>query len=127
MANEGTIQIELQEKGEHVIIDVTDTGCGVPKSNQKTIFQPGFSTKKRGWGLGLSLVQRIVEIYHGGKIFIKWSEIGKGIEIPKTKAFSSVSLNLLTPPPMEISGTDLDFSNFAAALFLAISVSQRAN
>jgi signal transduction histidine kinase len=50
----------------------------VPKSQQKTIFQPGFSTKKRGWGLGLSLAKRIIENYHSGKIFIKWSEIGKG-------------------------------------------------
>lgn len=78
MANEGTIQVDLNEKDDQVVIDITDTGCGVPKSNQKTIFQPGFSTKKRGWGLGLSLAKRIVEIYHSGKIFIKWSEIGKG-------------------------------------------------
>jgi signal transduction histidine kinase len=78
MANEGTITIDLKEKDKDVVIDITDTGCGVAKSNQKTIFQPGFSTKKRGWGLGLSLAKRIVEIYHNGKIFIKWSEIGKG-------------------------------------------------
>jgi len=78
MANEGTITVDLKEKDKEVIIDVTDTGCGVSKSNQKTIFQPGFSTKKRGWGLGLSLAKRIVEIYHNGKIFIKWSELGKG-------------------------------------------------
>lgn len=78
MANEGTITIALKGKEGQALIDITDTGCGVPKSNQKTIFQPGFSTKKRGWGLGLSLVKRIVEIYHNGKIFIKWSEVGKG-------------------------------------------------
>lgn len=78
MANEGTIRVDITEKEDHVTIDITDTGCGVPKSNQKTIFQPGYSTKKRGWGLGLSLAQRIVEIYHSGKIFIKWSEVGKG-------------------------------------------------
>lgn len=78
MVNEGTITIELNAKGKEVFIDITDTGCGVAKSNQKTIFQPGFSTKKRGWGLGLSLAKRIVEIYHSGKIFIKWSELGKG-------------------------------------------------
>lgn len=78
MVNEGTISIELNAKGKEVFIDITDTGCGVAKSNQKTIFQPGFSTKKRGWGLGLSLAKRIVEIYHSGKIFIKWSELGKG-------------------------------------------------
>ena len=78
MANEGTITLHVKEKDNQVHIDISDTGCGVPKSNQKTIFQPGFSTKKRGWGLGLSLAKRIVEIYHNGKIFIKWSEIGKG-------------------------------------------------
>lgn len=78
MANEGTITMDVKEKDNQVYIDINDTGCGVPKSNQKTIFQPGFSTKKRGWGLGLSLAKRIVEIYHNGKIFIKWSEMGKG-------------------------------------------------
>ncbi len=78
MGNEGKITIDLKEKEDQVIIDITDTGIGVAKSHQKTIFQPGYSTKKRGWGLGLSLAKRIVEIYHSGKIFIKWSEIGKG-------------------------------------------------
>jgi len=78
MGNDGTISIDLKEKGEQVFIDITDTGIGVAKSQFKTIFQPGFSTKKRGWGLGLSLAKRIVEIYHRGKIFIKSSEIGKG-------------------------------------------------
>lgn len=78
MANAGTISIQITEKDTQVQIDITDTGCGVPKSNYKTIFQPGFSTKKRGWGLGLSLTKRIVEIYHKGKVFIKWSEQGKG-------------------------------------------------
>lgn len=78
MVNEGSITVAITEKEKNVTIDVTDSGCGVPKSNHKTIFQPGFSTKKRGWGLGLSLAKRIVEIYHSGKIFIKWSEVGKG-------------------------------------------------
>ncbi|NCB07547.1 MAG: HAMP domain-containing histidine kinase [Bacteroidia bacterium] len=78
MDNQGTIIIGLTEKNGSVLIDVTDTGKGVHKSQFKTIFQPGFSTKKRGWGLGLSLARRIVENYHNGKIFIKWSEIGKG-------------------------------------------------
>jgi len=78
MDNNGKITFELQEKDENVLIDITDTGKGVPKSQQKTIFQPGFSTKKRGWGLGLSLAKRIIENYHRGKIFIKWSESGKG-------------------------------------------------
>jgi two-component system, sporulation sensor kinase D len=57
---------------------VADTGKGLPKSQFKTIFPPGFSTKKRGWGLGLSLAKRIIENYHGGKIFIKSSELKKG-------------------------------------------------
>ena len=76
--NHGTISIIVKEKDNAVNIDVTDTGKGVHKSQFKTIFQPGFSTKKRGWGLGLSLAKRIIENYHKGKIFIKWSEIGKG-------------------------------------------------
>lgn len=78
MDNQGTITIGLKEKNGTVVIDITDTGKGVHKSQFKTIFQPGYSTKKRGWGLGLSLAKRIVENYHKGKIFIRWSEIGKG-------------------------------------------------
>ncbi len=78
MGNNGTISIQLREKDNQIYIDITDTGKGVPKSQFKTIFQPGFSTKKRGWGLGLSLAKRIIENYHSGKIFIKWSELGKG-------------------------------------------------
>ena len=56
----------------------TVTGKGIPKNDFETVFQPGYSTKKRGWGLGLSLAKRIIEIYHNGKIFIKTSELGKG-------------------------------------------------
>lgn len=78
MENEGKISIALKNNATHLYIDITDTGKGVHKSQFKTIFQPGYSTKKRGWGLGLSLAKRIVENYHNGKIFIKWSEIGKG-------------------------------------------------
>ncbi len=78
MDNHGTIRIELEEKEKSVVLDITDTGKGVPKSQFKTIFHPGFSTKKRGWGLGLSLAKRIVENYHQGKISIRWSEVGKG-------------------------------------------------
>lgn len=78
MENNGTITINVRKKESQIVIDVTDTGKGVPKSQFKTIFQPGYSTKKRGWGLGLSLAKRIIENYHNGKIFIKWSEIGKG-------------------------------------------------
>ncbi|WP_346862581.1 ATP-binding protein [uncultured Draconibacterium sp.] len=78
MGNNGTITLKLKEKDNQVYIDISDTGVGVAKSHFKTIFQPGYSTKKRGWGLGLSLAKRIVEIYHSGKIFIKSSELGKG-------------------------------------------------
>lgn len=78
MNNSGTIHISFIEKPEHLIIDVTDTGKGIAKVYFKTIFQPGFTTKKRGWGLGLSLAKRIVENYHKGKIFLKHSEINKG-------------------------------------------------
>lgn len=78
MGNNGKITVNLKEKDNQVLIDISDTGIGVAKSHHKTIFQPGYSTKKRGWGLGLSLAKRIVEIYHSGKIFIKSSELGKG-------------------------------------------------
>ena len=78
MENNGKITLALKENHETVSLDITDTGKGVPKSQHKTIFQPGYSTKKRGWGLGLSLAKRIVDNYHNGKIFIKWSEVGKG-------------------------------------------------
>nr|WP_319572687.1 HAMP domain-containing sensor histidine kinase [uncultured Draconibacterium sp.] len=78
MSNHGSITIQVKEKEKQVTIDLTDTGCGISKNHQKSIFHPGFSTKKRGWGLGLSLAKRIVEIYHKGKIFIKSSEMGKG-------------------------------------------------
>lgn len=78
--NEGHITIKISEQlsKEQVIIDVSDTGMGIPKSKFETIFQPGYTTKKRGWGLGLSLTRRIVENYHNGQIFVKESEIGTG-------------------------------------------------
>jgi signal transduction histidine kinase len=78
MNNNGTIQITLAEKADQLYIDVADTGKGISKAYFKTVFQPGFTTKKRGWGLGLSLAKRIVENYHKGKIFLKQSEINKG-------------------------------------------------
>lgn len=78
MDNHGSITLAMNKKENTIILDVTDTGKGVPKSQFKTIFQPGYSTKKRGWGLGLSLAKRIIENYHKGKIFIRWSETGKG-------------------------------------------------
>lgn len=72
-----TIQV-VQNHTEQVIIDITDTGKGIPKSKIKQVFTPGYTTKKRGWGLGLSLAQRIVENYHRGKIYVKQSEIDVG-------------------------------------------------
>ena len=89
MEGQGKITYTLEEKGDKVRIDVTDTGRGILKSKFKTVFNPGYTTKKRGWGLGLSLVKRIVESYHGGKIYVRWSEMGKGttfrIELKKYK------------------------------------------
>lgn len=89
MEGQGEITYTLEEKGDKVRIDVTDTGRGILKSKFKTVFNPGYTTKKRGWGLGLSLVKRIVESYHGGKIYVRWSEMGKGttfrIELRKYK------------------------------------------
>lgn len=78
MEGQGIITFHIEEKGKKVRIDVTDTGKGILKSKFKTVFNPGYTTKKRGWGLGLSLVKRIIESYHGGKIYVKSSEIGKG-------------------------------------------------
>ena len=78
MEGEGAININVTENNNRIYIDVQDTGKGIPKSKQKSIFNPGYTTKKRGWGLGLSLAKRIVEEYHGGKIFVKKSELNKG-------------------------------------------------
>ncbi|MCC6654629.1 MAG: HAMP domain-containing histidine kinase [Flavobacteriales bacterium] len=78
MEGTGSITLEILPEGHEVHIDVTDTGKGIPSSQQRTVFQPGFTTKKRGWGLGLSLSKRIIERYHGGKIFVKRSAPGKG-------------------------------------------------
>ncbi len=78
---EGTIVISLDRHGKNTIIDVSDTGRGVDTKHFKDVFRPGFSTKKRGWGLGLSLAKRIIEDYHGGKIFVKESELGRGTTI----------------------------------------------
>jgi hypothetical protein len=78
MEGEGALTLEILHEGSEVHVDVTDTGKGIPASQQATVFQPGFTTKKRGWGLGLSLSKRIIEQYHGGKIFVKRSAPGKG-------------------------------------------------
>lgn len=73
MDGKGSITIQLTEDSKHVVVDVSDTGKGIPKSEQKTIFNPGYTSKKRGWGLGLSLAKRIIHEYHRGKIYVKHS------------------------------------------------------
>ncbi len=79
MKGKGTITINvLQDSDKYVIVDITDTGKGMDKNMFKRVFNPGFTTRQRGWGLGLTLAKRIVEGYHGGKIFVKNSELGKG-------------------------------------------------
>ena len=78
MNGEGTITFTLSAKENMVALDVKDTGKGLHKSDFKAIFRPGYSTKKKGWGLGLSLAMRIVSNYHRGRIFIRESEIGRG-------------------------------------------------
>jgi len=78
IGGEGNIEIDIQEEENLVLIDITDDGKGIPKSRFKTIFNPGYTSKKRGWGLGLSLAQRIIRDYHKGKIFVKSSVLNKG-------------------------------------------------
>jgi signal transduction histidine kinase len=78
MKGKGKLLVEINEEGKLVTINVSDTGNGIPKNQFKNIFEPGFTTKKRGWGLGLSLTKRIVEEYHKGKIKVLHSEINKG-------------------------------------------------
>lgn len=78
MEGNGHIDITVDDQPDMVAIEVADTGKGIARKNLQTVFQPGFTTKKRGWGLGLSLAKRIVEEYHHGKIWVKKSEIGKG-------------------------------------------------
>ena len=87
MSGNGSIDIYFEETDHHIALEFKDTGKGIAKSNFGSVFKPGFTTKKRGWGLGLSLAKRIVEEYHKGRIFVKSSEIGKGttfrVELPK--------------------------------------------
>ena len=78
MEGSGTITLFMEEVKDKVIIEISDTGKGISRENMKNVFKPGFTTKKRGWGLGLSLAKRIVEEYHKGKIYVFNSEIGKG-------------------------------------------------
>jgi signal transduction histidine kinase len=78
MNGEGSISIHVEQTAERVYIDVEDTGKGIQKSHWNSVFTPGFTTKKRGWGLGLSLAKRIIESYHKGHIYVKHSELNKG-------------------------------------------------
>jgi signal transduction histidine kinase len=78
MEGKGAITVDINDDEKQVHIDVTDTGKGISKQNIARVFKPGFTTKKRGWGLGLSLSRRIIEQYHKGNIFVKQSETGKG-------------------------------------------------
>jgi anti-sigma regulatory factor (Ser/Thr protein kinase) len=80
LEGDGDIYVRVSESKETLDIFLRDTGKGIPKSRFKAVFKPGYTTKKRGWGLGLSLVKRIVEEYHHGKIFVKHSEINIGTE-----------------------------------------------
>lgn len=78
MNGSGSLTIALHDQQQYIYVDVTDTGKGIPKGKFKTIFKPGYTTKNRGWGLGLSLAKRIIEEYHSGEIFVKSSDINKG-------------------------------------------------
>ncbi len=93
MEGKGTISAEVYEEKEYICIDLSDTGKGIPPSKFKTVFKPGYSTKKRGWGLGLSLARRIIELYHSGKIFVKSS-------VPEKKTTFTIKL----PKRHEVSG-----------------------
>jgi signal transduction histidine kinase len=87
MSGEGAITVNITDQQQFVYIDICDTGKGIPKSKFKTVFKPGYTSKSRGWGLGLSLSKRIVEEYHDGHIFVKSSDVNKGtifrIVLPK--------------------------------------------
>ncbi|MFK7807216.1 MAG: sensor histidine kinase [Saprospiraceae bacterium] len=87
MGGTGTISCQVNEEKDFVVINISDTGEGIPPSKFKTVFQPGYSTKKRGWGLGLSLAKRIIETYHSGRIFVSESVLKQGttftIKLPK--------------------------------------------
>lgn len=89
MEGGGSLSVNFGDKGRYAYIDITDSGKGIAKGNLTTVFQPGYTSKKRGWGLGLSLARRIINEYHKGKIFVKKSELGKGttfrIQLPKNE------------------------------------------
>jgi signal transduction histidine kinase len=78
MEGKGTIDVKIKDETHQVIIDLTDSGKGISPGNVRRVFDPGFTTKKRGWGLGLSLSKRIMETYHKGELYVKQSDVGKG-------------------------------------------------
>lgn len=78
MEGKGTITVRLRSGGKQVLVDISDTGKGISAANLAKVFKPGFSTKRRGWGLGLTLSRRIIEQYHGGQLYVRHSEPGKG-------------------------------------------------
>ncbi|MDD2438023.1 MAG: HAMP domain-containing sensor histidine kinase [Massilibacteroides sp.] len=94
MEGQGEVTFHLEDRGKLIRVEISDTGKGIPKSKFKTVFNPGYTTKERGWGLGLSLVKRIVESYHKGRIYVKSSELGKGtifcLELRKYKKLSVI-------------------------------------
>lgn len=94
MGSKGEISAQVTEDNDYVYIDISDTGKGIPAGKFKTVFQPGYTTKKRGWGLGLSLAKRIIEQYHNGKIFVKKSQenVGTTFTIRLPKAGSPVTV-----------------------------------
>ena len=87
MGGEGEINVVLTSDSKQIYLDVSDTGKGIARKDFDNIFKPGYTTKKRGWGLGLTLAKRIIEEYHNGRIYIKDSEVGIGttfrIELPR--------------------------------------------
>ena len=89
---DGNIDFELFNIENTLIIEITDSGRGIERNKFKSIFEPGYTTKQRGWGLGLSLAKRIIEEYHNGKIFVKSSDLGLGttfrIELPTVQVES---------------------------------------
>lgn len=93
----GTISVKMSEPTDFVSIEIADTGKGIKSKNIRNVFRPGFTTKKRGWGLGLSLAKRIIEDYHDGKIFVKYSDVGKGtvfcIQLPNTSKANKFNIN----------------------------------
>lgn len=101
MEGKGEIRAEVHSDGHSVFIDLSDTGKGIPHNKFKTVFEPGYTTKKRGWGLGLSLAKRIIEDYHDGKIFVKRSEEGKGTTF--TIKFSQEKAAELATKALEVS------------------------